>query len=345
MSKTGAAFSVRFLRNGDQITIVRNIITSSGQGAALYQAIEPTSGTVKPDWTVEANQPIIQIGARSSAGYPVEITGVRFAFDGTTLNFTYNGNSWVTASNDTRFQSKINEDKYELKIVGNIASEKILSNKQISYEVAYVSNAMSDSVQGSVDVLIQQSGSSSHMLQITTNCVELGTLNTSATLTAMAMYGTEYVTIGSNGYGIEWYQDGVKLEGQTESTLTVTRNMVTGGSIFIAKLTKDGSVVAQDSQRINDIADEYQIAYTPTDAGSNFVSPTHNATYTLSIEKNGTHYDGSVSFEWQVYNALGVKKTKGTTSTVTVTSDDCLVGSGEGAYYSDCDVQVTADFL
>ena len=345
MSKTGAAFSVRFLRNGDQITIVRNIITSSGQGAALYQAIEPTSGTVKPDWTVDANQPIIQIGARSSAGYPVEITGVRFAFDGTTLNFTYNGNSWVTASNDTRFQSKINEGKYELKIVGNIASKKILSNKQISYEVAYVSNAMSDSVQGSVDVLIQQSGSSSHMLQITTNCVELGTLNTSATLTAMAMYGTEDVTIGSNGYGIEWYQDGVKLEGKTESTLTVTRNMVTGGSIFIAKLTKDGSVVAQDSQRINDIADEYQIAYTPTDAGSNFVSPTHNATYTLSIEKNGTHYDGSVSFEWQVYNALGVKKTKGTTSTVTVTSDDCLVGSGEGAYYSDCDVQVTADFL
>ena len=345
MSKTGAAFSVRFLRNGDQITIVRNIITSSGHGAALYQAIEPTSGTVKPDWTVEENQPIIQIGARSSAGYPVEITGVRFAFDGTTLNFTYNGNSWVTASNDTRFQSKINEGKYELKIVGNIASKKILSNKQISYEVAYVSNAMSDSVQGSVDVLIQQSGSSSHMLQITTNCVELDTLNTSATLTAMAMYGTEDVTIGSNGYGIEWYQDGVKLEGQTESTLTVTRNMVTGGSIFIAKLTKDGSVVAQDSQRINDIADEYQIAYTPTDAGSNFVSPTHNATYTLSIEKNGTHYDGSVSFEWQVYNALGVKKTKGTTSTVTVTSDDCLVGSGEGAYYSDCDVQVTADFL
>ena len=345
MSKTGAAFSVRFLRNGDQITIVRNIITSSGQGAALYQAIEPTSGTVKPDWTVEANQPIIQIGARSSAGYPVEITGVRFSFVCSTLKFTYNGNSWVTASNDTRFQSKINEDKYELKIVGNIASEKILSNKQISYEVAYVSNAMSDSVQGSVDVLIQESGSSSHMLQITTNCVEMGTLNTSATLTAMAMYGTEYVTIGSNGYGIEWYQDGVKLEGQTESTLTVTRNMVTGGSIFIAKLTKDGSVVAQDSQRINDIADEYQIAYTPTDAGSNFVSPTHNATYTLSIEKNGTHYDGSVSFEWQVYNALGVKKTKGTTSTVTVTSDDCLVGSGEGAYYSDCDVQVTADFL
>ena len=344
MSKTGAAFSVRFLRNGDQITIVRNIITSSGQGAALFQVVDPNSGNVTPNWTVAANQPILQISARSSAGYPVEISDVRFAFDGTTLNFTYNGSAWVTASNDSRFQSRINAGKYELKIVGNIASKTVISNKQISYEVAYVSNAMSDSVQGSVDVLIQQAGSDSHILQITTNRIELDESNDRATLTAKAMYGTEDVTIGSNGYGIEWYQDGAKLEGQTASTLTVTRDMVTGGSIFIAKLKKDGNVVAQDSQRINDIADEYQIAYTPTDAGSNYVSPSHNATYTLSIEKNGTHYDGVVKFEWQVYNALGVKKTKGTTSTVTVTSEDCLVGSGEGAYYSDCDVQVTADF-
>lgn len=347
MSKTGAAFSVRFLRNGDQITIVRNIITSSGQGASLFQVVEPISGNVTPNWTVAANQPIIQIGARSAAGYPVEITDVRFAFDGTTLNFTYNGTEWVNATNDkykNTFQSCIKEGKYELKIVDNIASEDTISNKQISYEVAYVSNAMSDSVQGSVDVLIQQAGSDSHILQITTNCIELDESKDSATLTAKAMYGTEDVTIGSNGYGIEWYQDGTKLEGQTASTLTVTRDMVTGGSIFIAKLKKDGNVVAQDSQRINDIADEYQIAYTPTDAGSNYVSPSHNATYNLSIEKNGNPYGGTVFFEWQVYNAMGVKKTKGTTSTVTVTSEDCLVGSGEGAYYSDCDVQVTADF-
>ena len=335
---------MRFLRNGDQITIVRNIITSSGQGAALFQVIEPISGNVTPNWTVAANQPIIQIGARSAAGYPVEITDVRFAFDGTTLNFTYNGSEWVTSSNDTRFQSRINEGKYELKIVGNIASKTVISNKQISYEVAYVSNAMSDSVQGSVDVLIQQAGSDSHLLQITTNRVELDASKTSATLTAKAMYGTEDVTIGSNGYGIEWYQDGAKLEGQTASTLTVKRDMVTGGSIFIAKLKKDGNVVAQDGQRINDIADEYQITYTPTNAGSNYVAPNHNAVYTLAVTKNGNPYSVEVTFTWRVYNSLGEPKTSGTSSTVTVTTDDCKVGTGDNAYYSDCDVQVTADF-
>lgn len=345
MSRTGAAFSVRFLRNGDQITIVRNIINQSGQGAALFQVIDPNSGAVSPDWTVAANQPIIQLSARSAAGYPVEITGVNFAYDGTTLIFTYSGTTWVTASNDSRFQSRINSSgNYELKIVSNLASSTAVSNKQITYEMSYVCNASSDSVQGSVDVLIQQAGSDSYILQITTNRVELDVEHTSAILTASAMYGTQAIVIGSGGYSVEWYQDGVLLDDETSATLTVTRSMVSGGSIFVAKLKKDGDTVAQDGQRINDIADEYQVLYTPTNAGSNYVGPNHNAVYTLSVTKNGSAYSGSVTFTWQIYNALGIAKTGGSGSTVTVTAADCLVGSGEGAYYSDCDVQVTADF-
>ena len=344
MSKTGAAFSVRFLRNGDQITVVRNVIDSAGNGSALFQVVDTTTGIPTPDWTHAANQPIIQIGIRSAAGYPTEITNVAWAYNGVTLNFTYNGDTWVTASNDSSFQARINGKYYELKIVANLASKKVVSNKQISYEISYVSNAHSDSLQGSIDVLIQQAGSDSHNLQITTNLVELDASNTEATLTAVSYYGTTPVSIGTNGYAIEWYQDNVKLSGQTGTTLTVNRDMVSGGSIFVAKLLKDGNVVAQDGQRINDIADEYQITYTPTDAGSNYVAPNHNAVYTLAITKNGNPYSGEVTFSWQVYNALGEPKTSGTTSTVTVAPDDCKVGTGDNAYYSDCDVQVTADF-
>ena len=344
MNRTGGSFSVRFLRNGDQISIVRNIIDINGNGAALFQVIDPTSGAVRPDWTVAANQPIIQLSVRSQAGYPVEITGVIWAYDGTNLNIVYNGSNWVTASNDSRFQGRINNDKYELRIVGNIASESAVSNKQITYGITYVSNAMTDSVQGSVDVLIQQAGSDSHILQITANRVELDSSHPDAVLTAAAMYGTEVVTIGQNGYTIEWYNGGTRLDGQTSATLTVTRDMVDGGNIFIAKLKKDGNLVAQDSQRINDIADEYQIVETPTSAGSNYVAPGHNATYTLSVTRNGTAYSGDVTFAWQIYNALGVAKSSGSTSTVTVKPEDCLVGNGENAYYADCDVAVTADF-
>ena len=344
MSKTGAAFSVRFLRNGDQITVVRNVIDSAGNGAALFQVVDTNTGTPTPDWTQTANQPIIQIGIRSAAGYPTEITNVAWAYDGKTLNFTYNGSDWVTANNNSSFQARINGNYYELKIVNNIASKDVVSNKQISYEISYVSNAHSDSLQGSIDVLIQQAGSDSHNLQITTNLVELDASNTEATLTAVAYYGKTPVSIGSNEYTIKWYQDNVELSGQTGATLTVNRDMVSGGSIFVAKLLKDGNVVAQDGQRINDIADEYQITYTPTNAGSNYVAPNHNAVYTLAVTKNGNPFSVEVTFTWQIYNALGESKNSGTSSTVTVTSDDCKVGTGDNAYYSDCDVQVTADF-
>lgn len=346
MSKTGAAFSVRFLRNGDQITVVRNVVDKDGNGAALFQVVDTSTGTPTPDWTQTENQPIIQLGVRSAAGYPTEITNVSWAYDGQTLNFTYDGVNWVYASNDPeqRFQAHINGNYYELKIVKNLASAKVVSNKQIGYEVSYSSNAHRDTIQGSIDVLIQQAGSNSHILQITTNRVELDAINNEATLTAVASYGSTPVSIGTNEYSIEWYQDNVKLSGHTGATLTVNRDMVSGGSIFVAKLLKDGNVVAQDGQRINDIADEYQITYTPTNAGSNYVAPSHNAVYTLALTKNGNHYDGEVSFEWQVYNADGVKKSSGTTNTVTVTANDCIVVREDGSYYSDCDVQVTADF-
>ena len=335
---------MRFLRNGDQITVVRNVIDSAGNGAALFQVVDTITGIPTPDWTQAANQPIIQLGVRSAAGYPTEITNVAWAYDGITLNFTYNDYNWVTANNDSRFQARINGNYYELKIVDNLASKTVVSNKQISYEVSYSSNAHSDTLQGSIDVLIQQAGSNSHILQITTNSVELDASNNDATLTAVASYGSTPVSIGTNGYTIEWYQDNVKLSGQTGATLTVNRDMVSGGSIFVAKLFKDGNLVAQDGQRINDIADEYQITYTPSNAGSNYVAPSHNAVYNLSMTKNGNPYTGSVAYSWQIYNALGEPSTSGTSSTVTVTPDDCLVGTGDNAYYSDCDVQVTADF-
>ena len=335
---------MRFLRNGDQITVVRNVVNKDGNGAALFQVVDTTTGTPTPDWTQTENQPVIQLGVRSAAGYPTEITNVSWAYDGVTMNFTYNGSNWVTANNDSRFQARINGNYYELKIVANLASKTVVSNKQISYEVSYSSNAHRDTILGSIDVLIQQAGSNSHILQITTNRVELDASHNEATLKAVAAYGSTPVSIGKNGYSIEWYKDNVKLSGQTGATLTVNRDMVSGGSIFVAKLLKEGSVVAQDGQRINDIADEYQITYTPTNAGSNYVAPNHNAVYNLAMTKNGNPYTGPVSYLWQIYNALGEPRTSGTSSTVTVNPSDCLVGTGDNAYYSDCDVQVTAEF-
>lgn len=364
MSKTGAAFSVRFLRNGDQVVIVRNIINRNGSGLALFQVIDPNTGTIAPNWdatnlpegaekeAVLDAQPIIQLGVRSSYGYPAEITGVKWSYNNHALKFALNGAEWVNEANNKPFQARIKDKNYQLKIVGNLASMENVANRQITYDVNYACNGMNDKVQGSVDVLIQAAGSNSHMLQISATSVELDDKTPSTTLTAVGMYGTEFVTIGSNGYTIKWYQDGKELAEKTAATLVVDRDDVTGGSLFIAKLFLNGSAVAQDSQRINDIADEYQIMATPTNAGANWLGVNHNATYNLSVLKNGKDYaGGDVTYKWDVYDAMGNKKPlgqqepTGTGSLVTVLTDYAKVGTGADAYYADCDVQVTAEIL
>ena len=73
MTNIGAAFTVRFLRNGDTITVKRDIVKTDGSGAALFQMVDTTSGTVAPNWGVEANQPIIRLTLKSAAGYPVAL--------------------------------------------------------------------------------------------------------------------------------------------------------------------------------------------------------------------------------------------------------------------------------
>lgn len=366
MSTTGAAFSVRFLRNGDQVVIVRNIINRHGSGLALFQVVEPNTGVVTPNWdatnlpegaekeAVLDAQPIIQLGVRSAYQYPAEIKGVTWRYNGEKLDFSLDGANWVDTSNPKyagKFQARIDGANYQLKIVGNLASAEKVANKQITYDVKYACNGMTDTVQGSVDVLIQAAGSDSHMLQIKTNRVELDAENPDALLEAVCMYGTKNVTIGANDYTIKWYRDGEELKGKTGATLDVNRDMVTGGSLFIAKLFLKESAVAQDSQRINDIADEYQIEAIPTVAGANWLGIGHNATYNLSVICNKEPYAGSVKYEWTVYNAIGEPKlpnpgslVTGTGSLVTVEPGYAVVGTGADAYYADCDVQVTAEF-
>lgn len=353
----GTSFSVRFVHKSDQVYVDHRILNESGDGNTLFQVVDPTSGTIVPNWdatgksgteeaAIKAAQPIIRLIPRSSAGYPVSTTSVAWKYDNTTLAFTFNGENWVTATNDSRFQGRISGDCYELRIVKNLASASDLGNKQISYALAYRSNGISETVEGSIDVLIQAGGTNSHIVQISTDRGTLDDANPTALLTAVAYYGTTQVTVGQNGYTLKWYQDGVEISGQTSSSLTVTRAMLEGGSVFGVKLFLNGVVVAQDGQRINDIADEYQIQHTPTSAGANYVSEDHNASFTLSVTKNGTAIsDTGITYAWRVYNAINVDTTassQGTGGTVTVTAANCLVTQGGVDYYANCDVKVSA---
>lgn len=353
MANIGAAFTVRYLRNGDTISVVRNIVKSDGSGAALFQMVDTTSGSVAPDWTKEANQPIIRLALRSAAGYIISLSTVQWAYDGQNLAFTFNGTEWVDEQGSYKgvFKARINADGCpELKITSNIASSSIISNRQINYSVDYVSAAHHETIEGSVDIFIQQAGANSHMLQITTDRVELSGESTDATykanLSIEAYYSINKVTIGSNGYTTRWYKDGTDdsnyisgSEGKT--SLTVTRDDIDGGSIYVCKLLLNGNAVAQDQQRINDIADEYQIDVTVPSGASNYVSESNNATYNLAVKKNGKTTSDKWTFNWTIYNAWGEDTRSGNGSTITITAADCYrKGSNEAS--SDVDVLVVA---
>lgn len=353
MSETRASFSGRFLRNGDQIFVIRDVINRNGDGVALFQQVDARSGVVAPNWDATGKtgaelqaildaQPIISLGSRSSAGYPSVITGVVWYFDGIQLVFVLNGSTWVSEANGKPFQARINGSKYELKIVGNIASASVVANKQISYDMSCTCNSMDETVRGSVDVIIQCGGSDSHIMQITTNRVELDDANPSATLTAVAYYGTNPITIGQNGYTIKWYKNGSEIAGQTGSTLNVDRSMVRISDFFNAKLFLNNVAVAQDTIRIGDITDEYEIDSVPTSAGANYVALNHPASYNLSLLRNGVAYTGQVTFTWKIYNALGQEtKGDGTGSTVTVQPQHCLIAQDS---YADFYYEVVANF-
>lgn len=348
MIKAGAAFSVRFINNGDQITVVRNILKyNSNEGASLFQVIDTTSGVIAPDWTVPANQPVICMKLRSSRDYPVQITQMRWAYDGNNMEFVYDGSNWVypTNQNERRFMACIDGGYYKLRICGNLADPSEISNKLISYGIDYVSNAVSDTVSGDIPVIIQEAGSDSHIIQITTDRVELDDQNPVAHMSVSAQYGVEPITIGQNGYTIKWFIGPVE-QSTTTSTFNVTRDMIEGGDIIIAKLLKNGTVVAQDSQRINDIADEYQILHSPygTGAGSYVVTRTTSARYELILTRNKVPVTSNVDYAWQNYNSLGIEKSSGTGSIVTILPADCLCETQSGSYYNDADVRVTAEF-
>ena len=352
MTNIGAAFTVRFLRNGDTITVNRYIVKTDGSGAALFQMVDVTSGAVAPDWSKAENQPIIRLTLRSAAGYPISLSSCTWAYNGQNLSFVYNGTDWVNEGGSYAgvFQARINSDGCpELKITNNLASASAISNRQINYAVDYVSAAHHETIEGSVDVLIQQAGANSHMLQIVTPNHVLSGESTDSTystiLSIVAYYGTSKVTIGSGGYTTKWYKDGTEdsnfiANSDGKTSLTVTRDDIDGGSIFVCKLILNGNAVAQDQQRVNDISDEYQIVVKPSSTSSNFVSLDGNAVYTLSCTKNGKEITPK-KYTWRIFNLWGMVTKTGEGSTITITADDCK--GNNDSEYSDVDVSVSAE--
>ena len=91
-NKIKGAFTVRFIRTGDQIYVSKSIVKFDNAGAesggSLFQAIDPTNGTLSVDWKTDIyNQPALKVGIKSAIGNPGTITGIKWTYRGTELTF------------------------------------------------------------------------------------------------------------------------------------------------------------------------------------------------------------------------------------------------------------------
>lgn len=341
------AFTVRFLKVGDDVYITREIYRMDNgvrKGAALFQAVDIVSGALSVDWTDPNYQPICEFSAASAMGYPVSITQAAFTYDGAVIVFgTADVDGW-RPSTDGKFKMMLLDGDVYFKIIDNIASPTQVANKQIGYSLTYVSNGMINSYVGSMDIVIQQAGSDSHFAVITTPRIVLDAVNTSTTLTFQATYGVTNITIGEDGYTVQWYKDNVLMP-DTTATITVTRADVNGASMYVAKLLKDGTPVAQDGQHISDVADEYQVRVNRI---VDFVTQNANGQFEFYLMKNNvTITTLDADWAWDIYNALGVITKSGTGKAVTITAADCKnvpIGGGP-EYYSDANYVGTVTII
>lgn len=356
------AFTVRFLRTGDQIYVSKNVVkfdkNGVESGAALFQAIDPTNGTLSVDWKTDIyNQPALKIGLNSAVGNTVSITDIKWTYRGVALAFNASaatsGNyvGWQL-STDGKFAKKETAGYCYLRFIDNAASPSVVSNQIIGYDISYYCNNVRDSIKGSEDVLIQQAGEDSYSINITTSRSTLNATDTNTTLTATYLYGTKPIPSDefAANWKLEWYKDFVIINGQTSNTLTVSRDDVDGSSVFSVKLLhKEGDkwvVKAIDAQRVTDDADEWIITANPDGTNPDAISKTSNAKFVLALQQNGKTYNGNITWRWEVYNAINVKTYTGSGASVTLTKDMAICypddNNMDKSYYSDVSVIVYA---
>lgn len=376
MGNLSSSFTITFLSGTDSLYTEEQVVkfesdSSSVESAgSLLQVYTAETGSVTPDWTVSTNQPCLKLGlTKSSTGANIGLTtGCSFKYQGEDIEFgssttSLNGMSWYT-STCGRFMMAYSDtadgdDSYVyLRIIDNLASADITTNQQITYTLAYSDTSFgSGTITGTTDVLIREGSSSSLYCNILTDNSELSSDTTSTTLSVQYIYGgTEYATLAAvnkalgTSYTLLWYKDGQSL-GVTSETLAVYReesddsgaitgNYVDGCNVFsVMVLDANGDTLASDSQRITDVADEFQVKLTQTGT----VRSNKSVTVKGALYQGDDVYSGSVTYVTKVFNAVNEQTGADATTTSTsgfsrtISASDCLYEDADGAEtYGDC---------
>lgn len=382
MGNLTSSFTIAFLSGTDSLYIEESVVkfeddnSSAESAGSLLQVYNADTEKVTPDWTTTTNQPCLKLAlTKSSDGGNINLTGATFQYQGNDIEFdetsytSLNGMSWYTSTGNyagmfMKAYSDEDTNYAYFRICANIASSSITTNQQITYTLAYSDSTFgSDSMTSTTDILIREGSSSSIYCNIITDNTELSTSVTETVLSVQYSYGdTEYNDLESlaamvdNVSSIAWYKDGVAL-GITSETLTVYRdqdqagtynNYVDGCNVFsVMVLDASGGVLASDSQRITDVADQYQVKLTTTGT----VRPNKDASVKGILYDGDEPYSGDVTYTTSVYNANNEQTGTAETTTSdegfsrTITADECkCTNADEEEEYGGCYLVVQCSF-
>ena len=380
MGNLTSSFTITFISGTDSLYVEEQVVkfeddSSSAESAgSLLQVYNSSTGTVTPDWTTSTNQPCLKLGlSQASTGDNVALTSsCSFQYQGEDISFgttatTLNGMSWYASTDGLFWMAYDSTGTYVyLRIVDNIASADITTNQQITYTLSYSDTSFgTGTVTSTTDVLIREGSSSSLYVNILTDNSELTSSVTSTTLSVQYIYGdTEYNSLETlqammtAAKSLLWYKDGESLS-ITDETLTVYReeaddsgaytgNYVDGCNVFsVMVLDSNGGVLASDSQRITDVADEYQVKLTETGT----VRSTKSATVKGILYQGDEAYTGSVTYTTAVYNQINEQTGADATTTSTtgfsrtISATECAYENTDGeTEYGDALLKVTCSF-
>lgn len=281
------SITIKRLRNGDSL-----YISFDSNGIPLYQGVDTSTGSVAPDWTVAANQPIITPKVTSVRGNTVVRSSHQWKWNGQVLLFTgatSSDGNWRT-DNTGKFQINLTsgDEAGSLKIIGNLANVNAVANGELEYSCVATLSGTNYNITKSIDVVIQNMGATSFYGYIVASPQTLDSNNLTSLLKAGLQSGADVIT----SFHVKWYKDDTAwptMDGNKQ--ISVGRSDVNGTQLFIAEFylkSTDATPVARAGVYIIDSLDEHIIVFDYTSAARE-VAPGQDVTVKAKVINTHTN--------------------------------------------------------
>lgn len=336
------SITIKRLRNGDHLYLVLN----NESGKPLYQSVDfDNNNAISPDWTVDANRPVIVPSAVSAMGAAVEIINPGWQYNGVSLVFSGAAASGWKLDSTGKFALRLEDNA--IKPVANLADPAHLANGLLTFNCTARSGGGTYEMSKAADIILQRGGSSGYYAALTASNMALDKQNPQSVITAALYLGG----VAVEQFYVRWLRDGsVMAANNGLKSITVSRSGVDGTQLYVAEFfpgssapSAGASPVAVAGVTIVDAADTYQVRLEITSVKQEIAKAGDQVTVKASlVDTSGAPAPGNVRWRLDVIDPQTFASLKSSdTDTINVTSAETDRIVNGAAVISD--VEVIAD--